>query len=259
MASNRKTGTTFESELCEILSQNGFWAHNLAQNSAGQPADVIAVRNKTAYLIDCKVCSRNKYSLSRIIHLGDHDPSGIDMTRDIQERMDMFGADVFVKRVALTMEQIETFCPPPNPTKLSDARASSYIREYGHECWELDALEPKVITSLIRNEVTALFWNIAPSRSSLFVIVAFPTKSFGTGWRHTAKNPLATAITAKRGLVRRSPLSSPASGKKTMIYSTSGTTCVLWLNGNICICSNVVLHRRKLAPFFRTALKLRLL
>lgn len=100
---------------------------------------------------------RQDYRESRtIIHLGDHDPSGIDMTRDIQERMDMFGADVFVKRVALTMEQIETFCPPPNPTKLSDARASGYIREYGHECWELDALEPKVITSLIRNEVTAL-------------------------------------------------------------------------------------------------------
>ncbi len=100
---------------------------------------------------------RQDYRESRtIIHLGDHDPSGIDMTRDIQERMDMFGADVFVKRIALTMEQIETFCPPPNPTKLSDARASGYIREYGHECWELDALEPKVITSLIRNEVTAL-------------------------------------------------------------------------------------------------------
>lgn len=91
-----------------------------------------------------------------IIHLGDHDPSGIDMTRDIQERMDMFGADVYVKRVALTMEQIETFNPPPNPTKLSDARAEGYIAEYGHECWELDALEPKVITSLIRDEVTAL-------------------------------------------------------------------------------------------------------
>lgn len=91
-----------------------------------------------------------------IIHLGDHDPSGIDMTRDIQERMDMFGADVFVKRVALTMEQIEAYNPPPNPTKLSDARAKGYIEEYGHECWELDALEPKVITSLIRDEVTAL-------------------------------------------------------------------------------------------------------
>lgn len=91
-----------------------------------------------------------------IIHLGDHDPSGIDMTRDIQERLGMFGADVFVKRVALTIEQIDTFDPPPNPTKLSDARAGGYIEEYGHECWELDALEPKVITSLISNEVTAL-------------------------------------------------------------------------------------------------------
>lgn len=91
-----------------------------------------------------------------IIHLGDHDPSGIDMSRDIQERMDMFGADVRVKRVALTMKQIKTYNPPPNPTKLSDARASGYIDAYGHECWELDALEPKVITKLIETEVTAL-------------------------------------------------------------------------------------------------------
>ena len=97
------------------------------------------------------------YKESRtIIHLGDHDPSGIDMTRDIQERLQLFGADVDVKRVALTMEQIERFNPPPNPTKLSDARASGYISKYGHECWELDALEPKIITSLIHNEVTAL-------------------------------------------------------------------------------------------------------
>ena len=91
-----------------------------------------------------------------IIHLGDHDPSGIDMTRDIQERLNMFGADVEVKRVALTMEQIETFNPPPNPAKLSDARASAYIHKYGHTCWELDALEPKVIKNLIDTEVKAL-------------------------------------------------------------------------------------------------------
>lgn len=52
-----------------------------------------------------------------IIHLGDHDPSGIDMTRDIQERLQMFGADVYVKRVALTMNQIGTYNPPPNPAR----------------------------------------------------------------------------------------------------------------------------------------------
>lgn len=91
-----------------------------------------------------------------IIHLGDHDPSGIDMTRDIQERLEMFGADVYVKRVALTMQQVQTYNPPPNPAKLSDSRCGRYIDQYGAESWELDALEPQMLTQLITNEVTAL-------------------------------------------------------------------------------------------------------
>lgn len=66
MATNRKLGNTFEAELCESLFQNGFWAHNLAQNQAGQPADVLAARNGMAYLIDCKVCSRGRFPFSRI-------------------------------------------------------------------------------------------------------------------------------------------------------------------------------------------------
>lgn len=89
-----------------------------------------------------------------VIHLGDHDPSGIDMTRDIQDRLDLFGANVYVKRVALTMEQIANYNSPPNPAKITDSRASKYIEEYGDESWELDALEPRVITDLIKNEVT---------------------------------------------------------------------------------------------------------
>ena len=91
-----------------------------------------------------------------IIHLGDHDPSGIDMTRDIQERLEMFGADVFVKRVALTMKQVKTYNPPPNPAKITDSRCGKYIDQYGEESWELDALEPQMLVNLIRNEVTAL-------------------------------------------------------------------------------------------------------
>jgi Holliday junction resolvase len=64
---NKKVGNSFEAELCEILSGYGFWCHNLAQNSAGQPADVIAARNGKAYLIDCKVCSTDKgFALSRV-------------------------------------------------------------------------------------------------------------------------------------------------------------------------------------------------
>lgn len=91
-----------------------------------------------------------------IIHLGDHDPSGIDMTRDIQERLEMFGADVYVKRVALTMNQVNTYNPPPNPAKITDSRCGKYIDQYGDESWELDALEPQMLTKLITNEVTAL-------------------------------------------------------------------------------------------------------
>lgn len=91
-----------------------------------------------------------------IIHLGDHDPSGIDMTRDIQERLWMFGADVEVKRVALTMNQVQTYNPPPNPAKITDSRASKYIDMFGDESWELDALEPQMLNQLITNEVTAL-------------------------------------------------------------------------------------------------------
>lgn len=65
--SNKKLGNQFETELCEILSMYGFWVHNMAQNAAGQPADVIAVRNGQAYLIDCKVCSTDRgFALSRV-------------------------------------------------------------------------------------------------------------------------------------------------------------------------------------------------
>ena len=64
--SNRKTGNAFESEFCKMLSNEGYWVHNLTQNNAGQPADVIAVKNGNAFLIDCKVCKNNKFPLSRI-------------------------------------------------------------------------------------------------------------------------------------------------------------------------------------------------
>ena len=65
--SNKQLGNSFEEELCEILSAYGFWSHNFAQKSAGQPADVIAARNGKAYLIDCKVCSTDKgFALNRM-------------------------------------------------------------------------------------------------------------------------------------------------------------------------------------------------
>ena len=66
MKSNRAVGNAFEQELCELLFDKGFWVHNLKQDNSGQPADVIAVKNKIAYLIDCKDCSSKGFDLRRV-------------------------------------------------------------------------------------------------------------------------------------------------------------------------------------------------
>ncbi|KKM13501.1 hypothetical protein LCGC14_1715550, partial [marine sediment metagenome] len=91
-----------------------------------------------------------------IIHLGDHDPSGIDMPRDIVDRQELFAGAIEVERIALNWNQIEEYSPPPNPTKLTDSRAVKYLNIYGDESWELDALEPRVIRDLIRETVEPL-------------------------------------------------------------------------------------------------------
>lgn len=63
---NRRVGTGFEKQLCMSLSGYGFWAHNLAQNSQGQPFDIIAARNGKSYPIDCKDCAKDIFKMERI-------------------------------------------------------------------------------------------------------------------------------------------------------------------------------------------------
>jgi len=125
-----------------------------------------------------------------VLHLGDHDPSGIDMTRDIGDRLrtfvysdwlrehsaefgsegsysaiedhiddtvDLDGHDpIEVRRIALNMDQVEQYDPPPNPTKLTDSRSTAYIDQYGPESWELDALDPTVLGDLIAEHLDAV-------------------------------------------------------------------------------------------------------
>lgn len=101
-----------------------------------------------------------------LIHLGDHDPSGIDMTRDNGDRLELFSrGDVKVERIALNMDQVRQYNPPPNPAKITDTRAKAYIRDYGNKSWELDALEPSVIdrllTTSIRKYIDKKVWDSA--------------------------------------------------------------------------------------------------
>lgn len=103
--------------------------------------------------------ARNRYKQDDqetvILHLGDHDPSGIDMTRDNSDRLGMFAhyTKPDVVRIALNMDQIDEYDPPPNPAKMTDSRFAGYVTRYGSESWELDALEPRVLNELIRSHV----------------------------------------------------------------------------------------------------------
>ena len=92
-----------------------------------------------------------------VLHLGDHDPNGLDMTRDNADRLALFARrPVEVRRLALNMDQVEKYRPPPNFAKETDTRFPAYAKKYGVHCWELDALAPNVIAGLIRSEVESL-------------------------------------------------------------------------------------------------------
>lgn len=103
-----------------------------------------------------------------VFHFGDHDPSGLDMTRENAAKFALLcGKPVKVKRLALNMDQVLQYNPPPNFAKVTDIRFQGYVEEFGEECWELDALDPDVLEGLIRSEIEPLInrrvWDAAKS------------------------------------------------------------------------------------------------
>jgi hypothetical protein len=90
-----------------------------------------------------------------VLHLSDHDPNGLDMTRDIRERLALFARqEIEVRRLALNLDQ--TAALPPNFAKEKDSRYAAYVRQFGRNCWELDALSPDVISGLVRDALEGL-------------------------------------------------------------------------------------------------------
>lgn len=116
-----------------------------------------------------------------ILYLGDHDPSGLDMLRDIENRIfefwwgdnqgadepcpqDFINSDFYpefadkfeIVPIALTSEQIKQYSPPPNPAKMTDPRSSNYVDEHGNTSYEVDALPPKVLNRILRDSIIGL-------------------------------------------------------------------------------------------------------
>lgn len=170
-----------------------------------------------------------------ILHIGDHDPSGLDMTRDVEARLRTFisrdwanefmgsgshtrgairssmtevlreqGCSILggeypwqVKRIALTIGQIEQYEPPPNYAKQSDSRFEAYMEATGlDESWELDALDPYVMEELIQDEIEAFRDDAAYDRAEFAQERDRQTlKAVHDNWA-TISNVHAPAVTA---------------------------------------------------------------
>ncbi len=90
-----------------------------------------------------------------VLHFADHDPSGLDMTRDLGRRLSEYSdlPDITVERIALNYDQVQHYGLPPNPTKRADPRYERYNAEYGNECWELDAIEPVELQTMVSEAI----------------------------------------------------------------------------------------------------------
>lgn len=110
-----------------------------------------------------------------VIYLGDHDPSGIDMTRDVEDRLTMYASVdegvIEVVRLALNYDQVQRWSPPENPAKQTDSRFSRYAAKFGESSWELDAIEPARLAQLVRDLVEERrdpeLWDEAVKREEL--------------------------------------------------------------------------------------------
>jgi hypothetical protein len=142
-----------------------------------QELDISITANKgyssssTMYEIGGRLARYDSYGKQvLVIYLGDHDPSGIDMTRDVEDRLKMYSEvdEIEVVRIALNYDQVERWNPPENPAKETDARFENYRRQFGESCWELDAVEPGQLADLVNAIVSQYrddeIWDAAVER-----------------------------------------------------------------------------------------------
>lgn len=114
---------------------------------------VFASRGYSPFTLLDKAVDRFVEKGGVILDFRDHDPSGQDMCRDVQERLTRYGGRFRYVPVALTYDQVKAFDLAPNPTKRADPRAAAYIAQFGDECWELDALPPDELNRLLEEAI----------------------------------------------------------------------------------------------------------
>jgi hypothetical protein len=92
-----------------------------------------------------------------ILYVGDWDPSGMNMSEvDAPGRMAEYGADdVAFERLTLQAQDHQPLqaLSFPAHTKRQDPRYRWFIGRYGHTCWELDAMDPRVLRDRVEDAI----------------------------------------------------------------------------------------------------------
>ena len=105
------------------------------------PIPNLATRGYSPYTLLYEAATRAEECLPVILQLGDHDPSGVDLFRNIRDRL----PQIIVERVALTPEQVAEHGLQPIPTKPGDTRQRGFVAQHGDAAVELDALPPDAL------------------------------------------------------------------------------------------------------------------
>jgi len=101
-----------------------------------------------------------------ILYVGDFDPSGMFMSEvDLPKRFDKYGGDhVKLRRIALTREHVKGLLSFPATDKRKDPRYAWFVRNFGHRCWELDAMDPNDLRACVKREIKKLIEPVAWKR-----------------------------------------------------------------------------------------------
>jgi hypothetical protein len=97
-------------------------------------------------------------------YLGDFDPSGFDLERDLREKLERYSGRTFTwQRLGVTEADFADHSLIRLPVKQADRRAAGFIRQYGTACAEIDALPPtelrQRVEGAINSHIDAKRWN----------------------------------------------------------------------------------------------------
>lgn len=91
-----------------------------------------------------------------VLYVGDYDPSGLYMSEvDLPDRLDRYGGEADIERIALTVDDVEDGDLPSFPAsdKTGDPRHNWFVTHHGRQCWELDAMNPNDLRERVEEAI----------------------------------------------------------------------------------------------------------